>query len=1668
VVTVHALLSGGVIQISSLLKSFWSQANQRSLDADAELAGKIACGPGQFTRGGTLGLQLLSRVVFMLIFLSIALWKSGAMAEHNPLGMPAVGTHGLSVLSPGLLELTLINSKAQDPARLTSWDLVGSNSQLNAPPPSDFAVSAAGQKVAVRSVGFKRRPLYAPLKQRDLRIGNFLYLELAAPLAEGQVVEVSNPKGNLWPSTSQFVATVDPMRLNPAIHVNQVGYAPAFPKKAMVGYYLGSMGEMRIPAQEGFRIIDNSGSTVFQGMLVQRPDRGFTYLPAPYQQVWEADFSGFTAPGEYRLMVPGMGASYPFLINEGIASAFARTFALGIYHQRCGTNNDFPFTRHCHEVCHSAPVQVPNMSFAVVNRELSSMTSDFAKSQTTAPRLENVNASLYPFVELADRDVSGGHHDAGDYSKYTINSAGFIHFLVFAADAFAGAGSLDNLGIPESGDGKSDLLQTAKWEADFLAKMQDSDGGFYFLVYPRNRRYEDDVLPDKGDPQVVFPKTTSVTAAAVGALAEIGSSPLFKQQFPKESALYLEKAKRGWDFLQRAIAKHGKAGAYQKVTHYGNEFRHDDELAWAASAMFAATGDQAYHNQLKAWYNPSDPNTRRWSWWRLFEGYGCAARTYAFAARSGRLPASALDPSYLAKCQAEIIAAGDDHVRFSRDSAYGTSFPDQNKLNRAAGWYFSSERAFDATVAYQLNPRAEYLDTVIGNLNYEAGCNPLNMTFITGVGSKRQREIVHQYALNDRRVLPPSGIPLGNIQASFQFLHNYRGELEALSFPPNHAITAPYPYYDRWTDTFNTTTEFVVTDQARSLASLAFWMAQTSLKDQSWRAASGQITGLPSHTPAKEKVTAQIVVPGLDLTEATIVWEARDQEPVFGNPVTFAAKHTGVQWVEVEAQLPDGRRIFAATNFVATTAMDTVPNNFESSPLAVAPDMVALFHLDQDLADATGRQGQLTLSGNARIDTSNLGWMRLRQGASLYFGDIGDKAALQIPSAALRGGEETTAVILEAMIYVDSYLGYNRSSAPILMLHDTWNAYLELGEDKYAGPYIRGGKQMEINASTIRSVLPAKQWHHLAMEINKVGYVVRVNGQVVVTEISNELANWGRSGTARLEFGNFDGWIDEVVVRSVRNTAPPNKAPTASMISPAAGASFTAPANITLSAYAADVDGSIARVEFFHGNTKIGEVTSGSFPYNFVWNGVQPGNYTLTAKATDNLGASAMSSPVPITVLVPHQTVAAPVISPGGGGFSGSVNVTVTSATPGATIRYTTNGTQPSGSSPVYTGPFALSSSSTVRAQAFMAGMAESSVTTASFLITSESSSSAQVTFISTDRATQGNWRGTYGLDGFNIITHSAKLPAYAQVSALGKNDYSWSDNTQDVRALQKTAGSSRVAACWYSSTAFNIDLKLTDGQAHRLALYFLDWDRSGRSQTIEVIDPDGTVLNTQTISSFQDGLYLVWDVRGTVRIRLSRLSGPNAVVMGVFLSPTKSASTEPTGSARLTLPSRHQITSNGLQLQISGEPGRYIIESSPDLIDWQPVSTNTLSSEPLEFVAPNTTGQPNQFYRVRSAPEQSQYLIETSSDLVRWVPLRISSSAGDLASFMQEDSGKHDLRFYRATAIAEGQKLYLVEVSSNAIDWEPLQTHTSEAVPAELLSQNSGAIRFFRTRPLF
>jgi len=95
-------------------------------------------------------------------------------------------------------------------------------------------------------------------------------------------------------------------------------------------------------------------------------------------------------------------------------------------------------------------------------------------------------------------------------------------------------------------------------------------------------------------------------------------------------------------------------------------------------------------------------------------------------------------------------------------------------------------------------------------------------------------------------------------------------------------------------------------------------------------------------------------------------------------------------------------------------------------------------------------------------------------------------------------------------------------------------------------------------------------------------------------------------------------------------TAPNNQPPSVSITSPANGASFAAPATVTINATASDSDGTVTKVDFYSGNTLLGTDTAS--PYTFTWSNVAAGNYVVTAVATDNSGATTTSGAVSITV----------------------------------------------------------------------------------------------------------------------------------------------------------------------------------------------------------------------------------------------------------------------------------------------------------------------------------------------------------------------------------------------------------------------------------------------------
>lgn len=170
------------------------------------------------------------------------------------------------------------------------------------------------------------------------------------------------------------------------------------------------------------------------------------------------------------------------------------------------------------------------------------------------------------------------------------------------------------------------------------------------------------------------------------------------------------------------------------------------------------------------------------------------------------------------------------------------------------------------------------------------------------------------------------------------------------------------------------------------------------------------------------------------------------------------------------------------------------------------------------------------------------------------------------------------------------------------------------------------------------------------------------------------------------------------------------------------------------------------------------------------------------------------------------------------------------------------------------------------------------------------------VTFVKTDTATQGSWKSAYGAEGFVIAGDATKPPAYGTVTRTGWQAM-WNGNGQtgDARAPQKAEGGEqdRIAGQWGTNEpSYDIECKFTDGQAHQVALYGLDWDKNGRSQDIQVLDAESkAVLDTQDLNAYVNGKYLVWNIQGHVIFRVTNTSRwTNPALSAIFFDPIPAA----------------------------------------------------------------------------------------------------------------------------------------------------------------------------------
>src|SRR3954467_6554544 len=107
------------------------------------------------------------RFLLLLSCCTLSSVLTGLSANIHSLSAPQVGANELKIISPTILELSMVTTKSENSSQVTVWNFVSESGQPALPKPNRFKVTINGTSVPVLAVGFKRRVLYAPLRTRD-------------------------------------------------------------------------------------------------------------------------------------------------------------------------------------------------------------------------------------------------------------------------------------------------------------------------------------------------------------------------------------------------------------------------------------------------------------------------------------------------------------------------------------------------------------------------------------------------------------------------------------------------------------------------------------------------------------------------------------------------------------------------------------------------------------------------------------------------------------------------------------------------------------------------------------------------------------------------------------------------------------------------------------------------------------------------------------------------------------------------------------------------------------------------------------------------------------------------------------------------------------------------------------------------------------------------------------------------------------------------------------------------------------------------------------------------------------------------------------------------------------------------------------------------------------
>ncbi|MFC1763165.1 glycoside hydrolase family 9 protein [Planctomycetota bacterium] len=453
----------------------------------------------------------------------------------------------------------------------------------------------------------------------------------------------------------------------PAIHVNQLGYLPSAEKRAVI---VNIDGEFNLVRDAGNQVV-HSGSTVFV-----KDDRVISG-----DRVYHADFSSVTTPGIYRIECDGI-TSPSFAIDWDVYREVADALLKSLYFQRCGLELD--------------PLYAGLWSHAICHNFLGRLYVD----ETTAG---------------AYKDGRGGWHDAGDYNRYTTPAAVALGHLLLLREMYPSAYG-DNLNIPETENGFSDLLDEIRWGLKWIVKMQDaSDGGVYHHL--TKGWYAAFIMPEFDKGKILFYPKSSHATGGLAAVCAWGAR-LFAPIDPAFANQLRSAAEHAWRWL---VTTPGP----DRVDHGYGDWSYLDEQYWAAVQLYALTGEIQYHNFIK---NRHEAAPKGYGW-QSVGTLGDVGYLLLPLAMQDETLKNVLGERLTERATSVLYRRNADAYRIGlvvSDYGWGS--------NMAVG-----AKAMDLLVENYFNPSADWVAAAYDHLHYLLGRNAVGTSYVSGYGTLAMR-----------------------------------------------------------------------------------------------------------------------------------------------------------------------------------------------------------------------------------------------------------------------------------------------------------------------------------------------------------------------------------------------------------------------------------------------------------------------------------------------------------------------------------------------------------------------------------------------------------------------------------------------------------------------------------------------------------------------------------------------------------------------------------------------------------------------------------------------------------------------------------------------------------------------------------------------------------------